>query len=128
MTNDQINMVNKWYLGAVSKQITGVEKLVKLTPAQAAEALRTELGDGYDAAMARKDRAFAHFATPELVERFDKTGFGNDPEVIKAWVKIGKEMGEHGFVDGNRGGALETPKVGERNDEQIAATLYPGKE
>jgi hypothetical protein len=54
--------------------------------------------------LAVAQKALAAYSTPEFRKLLDNTGLGNHPEVIRAFVKIGKGMNEDGFVAG-RGGA-----------------------
>lgn len=58
-------------------------------------------------AVARK--ALDSFGTPALRDVLNATGFGNHPEVIKAFYKIGKAISEDGFVKGTPPGASSDP-------------------
>lgn len=41
------------------------------------------------------------FASPELVQLMEQTGLGNHPEVIKMFVRIGKQIADDGHVTGS---------------------------
>ena len=60
-------------------------------------------------------KALDAFGTPELKDVLNATGFGNHPEVIKAFYKAGKAISADGFVPG-------TPKGAETD---IAKRMFP---
>lgn len=55
-------------------------------------------GANFDANLAVAKSALDAFGTPELKGLLKSTGFGNHPEVIRAFVKIGKAVGEDKLV------------------------------
>jgi len=124
LNDKQVNAINQWYMKAIGGQILAAQKVVKTTQAEAETALRQKLGADYDAAHTYMERGFKHYATPRVAALFAKTGIGNEPEVIEMFSKIGKSISEHEFVDASRGEHVETGKVGERSDEEIAEVLY----
>lgn len=71
------------------------------------EAVKTDKEIGGDKlaenlGVARK--ALEMFGTPELKDVLNMTGFGNHPEVVKAFYKIGKAISQDGFVTGSAKG------------------------
>lgn len=127
LNDGQVNAIHQWYMKTIGEQIVAAQKVVKTTAAEAQAALRKDLGADYDAAQTYMERGFAQFGSLPVKVLFDKTGISNDPEVIKMFVKIGKAMSEHGFVE-PRGEHPETGKVGERSFEEIAEVVYGKKE
>lgn len=82
------------------------------------EAVKTDKEIGGDKlaenlGVARK--ALEAFGTPELKDVLNATGFGNHPEVIKAFYKIGKAISEDRFVTGSAKGA----------ETDIAKRMFP---
>jgi len=59
-------------------------------------------------------RAFKAFSTPELQGWVEKTGLGNYPELVRFMARVGKMMGEDGFVRGT-----VTPQEQQRPPEEI---------
>ncbi|MEI6907818.1 peptidase, partial [Klebsiella pneumoniae] len=51
------------------------------------------------------------FGTPELKEYLNGTGLGNHPELVKAFIKVGKAMSEDGMVTGKEGGQRSAAEV-----------------
>lgn len=66
-------------------------------------------GDKLDENLATARKALESFGTPELKDVLNSTGFGNHPEVIRAFYKIGKAISEDGFVKGSPRGAETDP-------------------
>lgn len=57
-------------------------------------------GDKLQETLATAKKALDAFGTPELTELLNGSGFGNHPEVIRLFAKIGKAVSEDGFVRG----------------------------
>ena len=83
------------------------------------------MGADYESAMTCKARAVNKFLSPAAATRFEKTGLGNDPEIIKMFAAIGKAMSDHFFAESTRGEKPEAGAFGRRTDEQLAQALYP---
>lgn len=61
-------------------------------------------GDNLEQNLGIARKALEAFGTPELRDVLNATGFGNHPEIIKAFYKAGKAIGEDGFVKGSAKG------------------------
>lgn len=59
-------------------------------------------GDKLPANLGAAQRAIDQFGTPELKEYLNGTGLGNNPELVKAFVKIGKAMSEDTVITGSK--------------------------
>ena len=123
ISQGQLNELHKWYFADLAEAM----KFVKTTAQQAHATLRREMGADYEAAMTCKARAVNKFLSPEAATRFEKTGLGNDPEIIKMFAAIGKAMGDHFFAEATRGEKPVAGTFGRRTDEQLAQALYPDK-
>jgi hypothetical protein len=53
-------------------------------------------GAKFDASMGAARKALQAYGSPELVQVLAQSGFGNHPEVIRAFYRIGKTLGEDG--------------------------------
>lgn len=63
------------------------------------------------------DKALRMFATPEFKKALNETGFGNHPELVRVFTKIGKSISEDSFT---------TKGVGDAPAKtDPAKTLYP---
>lgn len=68
-------------------------------------------GDKLTANLSSAQRALDLFGGPVLKEYLNTTGLGNHPELVKAFVKIGKAMSEDGMVDGSNQGQRSAAEV-----------------
>ncbi|MEI9824931.1 peptidase [Klebsiella pneumoniae] len=68
-------------------------------------------GDKLTANLGVAQRAMDTFGTPALKEYLNGTGLGNHPELVKAFVKVGKAMSEDGVVTGKESGQRSAAEV-----------------
>lgn len=59
-------------------------------------------GDKMPENLALAKKAMDGFASPELRTLLNETGMGNNPEVIRLFVRVGKAISEDGFVSGGK--------------------------
>ncbi|HIB9048869.1 TPA: peptidase [Raoultella planticola] len=79
-----------------------------------AESVKTDKevgGDKLTANLGAAQRALDQFGTPELREYLDGTGLGNHPELVKAFIKVGKAMSEDGVLTGKESGERSAAEV-----------------
>lgn len=68
-------------------------------------------GDNMTANVGLAQKAFDQFGTPELKEYLNTTGLGNHPEIIRAFMKVGKAMSEDSMVMTNNSGQRSAAEV-----------------
>ncbi|CDI24338.1 peptidase [Klebsiella pneumoniae] len=68
-------------------------------------------GDKLTANLGVAQRALDTFGTPELKVYLNGTGLGNHPELVKAFIKVGKAMSEDGMVTGKESGQRSAAEV-----------------
>lgn len=64
----------------------------KQARSQSEQALRREYGGQYESKVQAAKSALAQYADPDYVKWLEESGQGNDPRVIRAWIKVGSEM------------------------------------
>jgi hypothetical protein len=82
------------------------------------EAARTDKeigGDKFDENLGLAKKALETFGSPELTEMLRTSGLGSNPEIIRAFYKIGKAISEDAFVSGRAGAKPVT----------VAQRMYP---
>ncbi|MGE7139145.1 hypothetical protein ACQKIE_16080 [Luteibacter sp. NPDC031894] len=75
--------------------------------AQWADAVRNDKelgGANFDATVATAKKALDRFGTPELKQLMDTSGFGNHPEIVRAFHRIGQAIADDTFVNAPSGG------------------------
>ncbi len=68
-------------------------------------------GDKLTSNISVAQRALDTFGTPKLKEYLTASGLGNHPELVKAFVKVGKAMSEDGMVTGKEAGQRSAAEV-----------------
>lgn len=120
-----INGLNKrqaknLYDGYVKTQIERAaeyEKYQTQAQAQAKDALQREYGAQYAAKIQKAQAALSKYADPDYYKFLNETGQGNDPRMIRAWIKIGEEMAG----DERLKGAAQPTAAPEDLDRSIAS-------
>lgn len=119
------NLTNEEAQGLLDLSLKAQEKQAEAYRATQAEWVTQskadkEFGGGqFDQNLAVANKALDAFGTPELKTLLRDTGFGNHPEVIRAFVNVGKAVGEDKLVvRGNH-----TPQA--LNPDPIAKRMYP---
>lgn len=74
-------------------------------------------GDKLPSNLSAAQRALDQFGTPELKTYLNDTGLGNHPDLVKAFVKIGKAMSEDGMVTGGH----------DSGGSDLVSAFYPKK-
>ena len=84
------------------------------------EQAKAELGDGYDATVQKAYLAVQSLGSEKLKDALNEQGWGNHPELIKAFAHFGGLLAEGGMDTGRPAG---TPA----RDLSLADRMYPGK-
>ena len=87
--------------------------------------LQKEWGKNYDGNLDYARRAYAQFGTAELTNAMDSSGFGNHPEVIKAFSKVGQLLGEEALAVGT---GLGRNNMSPQTAQEEIQALYSDKE
>jgi hypothetical protein len=149
--NLQKNYASKaWELGLTEKQVAGlyewwngqgVDAHKAATELAAREhdtnvaTLKGEYGAAYDAKIDLAHRALAHYGDDALVDYLDKTKLGNDPAMVRLFVKLGEGLTEDGVIGkaggGGRQGALSPgeaqQEIAARQRDQVFMKDYQDK-
>lgn len=59
-------------------------------------------GDKLPENLGMAKKALSAFGTPQLVDLLDKSGLGNHPEIVRAFVRVGKAISEDRVVTGRQ--------------------------
>jgi hypothetical protein len=65
---------------------------VKQAKSKVEQDLRREHGQQYEGKLALAKTALREFYDPDYIEYLNETGQGNDPRVIRAWIRVGEKM------------------------------------
>lgn len=92
------------YVDIAAKIVTKQFEALQNVHTQWAEESRTDKefgGDNLDANLAVAKKAMLLFGGDAMRKLLDDTGYGNHPEVIRAWWKVGKAMADDGVIKGD---------------------------
>lgn len=108
LTNEQAQKLVDVYSSKIRPQMQQqqVEKWTQQTEQWASDVKADKEigGDNMTANVGLAQKAFDQFGSPELKEYLNTTGLGNHPEIIRAFMKVGKAMSEDDMViTGNNG-------------------------
>lgn len=98
----------------VKMQHENYARQIEAAQTQWAEASRTDKeigGDKFEENCALAKRALDTFGSPELAKMMEESGLGNHPDVLRAFVRIGRAISEDRLVAGTtRPGASDSLK------------------
>ena len=87
---------NALYDGFVKTQIDRYGASIthtKQARAQVEADMRREFGAQYEGKVANAKAAMSRFADPEYLQFLEQSGRGNDPREIRAWIRVGEQLG-----------------------------------
>ncbi len=100
LTQDQAQKVVDYY-GTLQKQ---QQDLFKQTTAEWKAQTLKSLGPTPEKELVHAAKGRDAFFTPEAVKILSDSGLGNHPEIVRAFIKIGKAIADDTVVDGGKGG------------------------
>ena len=118
---DQAQKVFDWYVRSAEE--AGKRDEEKFTNSQndGVRELQKEWGSAYDDKVKRAQAAVGHYGDDNLINFLDETGLGNNPNLIKAFSKIGDTLSEDQFKGTVKGELGFTPDEAQRKLNDIFA-------
>lgn len=89
---------------------------------QAVGLLQQEWGGAYDAKVAQAARAARYFGGEPLIQFLNQSGMGNNPELVRAFAKVGSMMTEDTLKIGRSHGFSITPDEARREANKLMAS------
>ena len=114
MLPHQLDGLYKWYMNDTANKIKAQQDLIKKNIGDAEAELRSEWGSAYEVKVGIAEKVLDKFATPEEREHLKKSGFNNDPKIIRMLARFGETVSEDTFA---KGGAETTMTPDEANRE-----------
>jgi hypothetical protein len=119
LSNEHAQKVLDKVMPAIARQAEALQQQQSAAWAESAKADKEFGGTALGESLKTAQAALAKFGSKELVEMLDKTGFGNHPEQIRAWYRVGKLMQEDRFVAADKAAPLDL-----NDDASMARRLY----
>lgn len=118
LNNKQAVELQKFWMGFASNMHVNGQKAYATERATAENELKRDLGAAYDGHVAVAKAALETYADPKFIEFLESSGYGNHPEIVRIFGKIGREtLGEEKLKGLNKGDVGLTPA---ELDAQIA--------
>jgi len=125
LTQDQADNLLGLFSDIQEEDAKNEEKAMEDLKVQTTIGLQRDWGKNYDGNLDYARRAYAQFGTPELTEVMDDSGFGNHPEVIKAFSKVGQLLGEEALAVGT---GLGRNQMSPQTAQEEIQALYRDKD
>ena len=94
LTPVQLQGLMEFYAGYTGQAVQGFAKSATDELAASQALLQKEWGQAYPQKVAQATRAVQHFGGDGLVKFLNESGMGNNPELVKAFAKIGSMTAE----------------------------------
>jgi hypothetical protein len=118
----QVDGLYSWYMNSTGNRVKAYNDSVQKSIGDAKAELMSEYGAAYDAKYAIAEKVLNTFSTAEEREHLKKTGFNNDPKIIRMLVRFGESVSDDSFVKGS-GESTMTPKEAESELVKIRQQL-----
>lgn len=108
MTPRQAQIASEKFLTDQIAMHTSATQAKAVEQANALNAFKAERGTAFDTDMAFAQKALINYTTPEFLKFLNTSGLGDNPEMIKAFAKIGLSLKEDGVhPPGTPAGSLQ---------------------
>ncbi len=122
LTPGQVQGLLDFYAGHQSQAFQSSLKGRVEDETYSAAALRQEWGPSYDTKLAQAARAARYFGGEPLIEFLNQSGVGNNPELVRAFAKVGSMMTEDSLKIGRAQGFSISPDEARREAAKLMAT------
>lgn len=118
----QLDGLYNWYMTDSANKIKAQQDTIKKNIGDAEAELRSEWGSAFDAKKGLAEKVLDKFATAEERAHLIKTGFNNDPKIIRMLARFGETVSEDTFEKGG-GETTMTPQEAESELTTVRAKL-----
>ncbi len=121
LTPRQVQGLLEFYAGHQSQSFQSAMRGRIDDETNATAQLQQEWGPSYDTKVATASRAARYFGGQPLIDFLNQTGAGNNPELVRAFAKIGSMMSEDSLKIGKAHGFSITPDEARREAQKLMA-------
>ena len=117
---NQAQKMFNWYMDKASGEMKRQEEEQNQVMEKSVQELRNDWGNAYDTRVRFARNAVNHFGDEKLKDYLDKSGMGNDPNLIKVFSKIGETLTDDSFKgDSSPGTYGRTPEQAQHEINEI---------
>jgi hypothetical protein len=122
LTPAQVQGLLDFYAGHQTQSLQTVLRGRVEDETQAVGLLQQEWGPSYDTKVAQAARAARYFGGQQLIDFLNQSGAGNNPELVRAFAKVGSMMTEDSLKIGRSHGFAITPDEARREANKLMAS------
>lgn len=122
LTPSQVQGLLDFYAGHQSQSAQTAMRGRLDDETQAIGLLQQEWGGAYDAKVGQAARAARYFGGEPLIQFLNQSGMGNNPELVRAFAKVGSMMTEDTLKIGRSHGFSITPDEARREANKLMAS------
>ena len=98
MSQENVRKMAEWYKDVEIKQHEAIKKARAIQDDQNLLTLKTEFGVNFDSEIKNARKALDAYTDKAFKQYMDESGLGNNPALVKAFAKIGRELSEDRLV------------------------------
>lgn len=98
MSQEGVRKMAEWYKEVEVKQLEAINKAKAIQADQNILELKTEFGVNFDSEIKNARKALDAYTDKAFRQYMDDSGLGNNPALVKAFAKIGRELSEDRLV------------------------------
>lgn len=98
MSNDAVKKMAQWYRDVEAEGLQKMERARMEQSDRGILQLKQEFGSNFDAEVNNARKALEAYTDNDFRKYMDETGLGNNPALVKAFAKIGRELSEDRLV------------------------------
>ena len=98
MSQEGVRKMAEWYKEVEIKQHEAIKKARAIQDDQNLLTLKTEFGVNFDSEIKNARKALDAYTDKAFKQYMDESGLGNNPALVKAFAKIGRELSEDRLV------------------------------
>jgi len=111
-----------WYMDKANSEVKRQEEESAKMIEGSINTLKTDWGSSYDSRLKAARTAVNHFGDDKLKDYLDKSGMGNDPNLIRVFSKVGETLSDDSFKgESDKGNYGRTPEQAQVEINEIMA-------
>jgi len=122
LTPSQVKGLMEVYTGTQIGKFGSIEQAITQQREEVSSLLKQEWGNAYPVKIENASRAARMIGGDALIEALETSGAGNNPEIIKAFAKVGAMMGEDKMKAGLPSGFGLTPEEAKVEANKLMAS------
>lgn len=121
LNNDQVQKIIDWQGKYIEGRAVSAREQIKTTLGE----LKKEWGPDYESKLILGERAVRQIGGDRLVDVLERTGLGNNIDLVKAFAEIGNILAEDGLIDGRIDGRQSPEDIEKQIQTMMLDKTHP---